>query len=141
MELDIWSAIVNWLEKLLKLDYWYIELEAIYCNILKTVRFVDFEWWFHWFIQQSELNWPFSRNLLSFFLNVSKVKRTENRLKKIMGTFFSGLFNFRLLSWVIDCLWLLASMIKWFQLRAVKVVVHLIDLPGSFRITRKIKTA
>lgn len=65
-----------------------------------------------------------------------------NRLKKIMTVFFSGLFHFRLLSWVmkptiIDGSWPLASMIKWFQLPAVKVVVHLIDLPSSFTITPK----
>lgn len=113
--------------------------------LMLTVNvFVDSEWWFHWLIQQSELNWPLHR---IFSLSPCWCEQTQenwNRLKKLWA--FSAVvvvvvaFHFRLLSWrTTESIfsWLLASMIKWFQLRAVKVVVHLIDLPSSFTITHR----
>lgn len=147
----------KWLEKILKLDYWYIAPEAIAILNRKPTLTVNvrFEWWFYWLIQQSELNGGRFHELSSFLKWVLEALELEKNKLESIKTIESLCVVIFCLFFSLCCLWFslqegfglfydednrflvfLASMIKWYRLQAVKVVVHLIDLPSSFKITQ-----
>lgn len=72
----------KWLEKILKLDYWYIAPEAIAILNRKPTLTVNvrFEWWFYWLIQQSELNGGRFHELFSFLKWVLEALELDKKI-------------------------------------------------------------